>query len=69
MHSEQDFRAPIPDAEHLYVMLRWLERDVEFVRYPREGHELSRSGEPRHRVDRLDRIMGWFDKYCKMPNE
>jgi dipeptidyl aminopeptidase/acylaminoacyl peptidase len=65
LHSEQDFRAPIPDAEHLFVMLRWLKRDVEFVRYPREGHELSRSGEPRHRIDRLNRIMDWFDRYCK----
>jgi dipeptidyl aminopeptidase/acylaminoacyl peptidase len=65
IHSERDFRAPIPDAEHLFVTLRWLKRDVEFVRYPREGHELSRSGEPRHRVDRLNRILDWFDKYCK----
>jgi len=63
IHSDRDFRAPIPDAEHLFVMLRWLKRDVEFVRYPREGHELSRSGEPRHRVDRLERIIGWFDNY------
>jgi dipeptidyl aminopeptidase/acylaminoacyl peptidase len=65
LHSERDFRAPIPDAEHLFLMLRWLKREVEFVRYPREGHELSRSGEPRHRVDRLNRIIDWFDKYCK----
>jgi dipeptidyl aminopeptidase/acylaminoacyl peptidase len=65
LHSEQDFRAPIPDAEHLFLMLRWLKRDVELVRYPRDGHELSRSGEPRHRVDRLNRIVGWFEKYCK----
>jgi dipeptidyl aminopeptidase/acylaminoacyl peptidase len=65
LHSEHDFRAPIPDAEHLFLMLRWLKREVEFVRYPREGHELSRSGEPRHRVDRLKRIVEWFDKYCK----
>jgi dipeptidyl aminopeptidase/acylaminoacyl peptidase len=65
IHSERDFRVPIPDAEHLFLMLRWLGRPVEFVRYPREGHELSRSGEPRHRVDRLQRILGWFDKYCK----
>lgn len=64
IHSERDFRAPIPDAEHLFVMLRWLKREVELVRYPREGHELSRSGEPRHRVDRLNRIMEWFDKHC-----
>jgi dipeptidyl aminopeptidase/acylaminoacyl peptidase len=65
IHSERDFRAPIPDAEHLFLMLRWLKREVEFVRYPREGHELSRSGEPRHRVDRLNRIVDWFNKYCK----
>jgi hypothetical protein len=33
------------------------------VRYPREGHELSRSGEPGHVVDRLERIARWFDGY------
>lgn len=65
IHSEQDFRVPIPDAEHLFLALRWLKREVEFVRYPREGHELSRSGEPRHRVDRLNRIIDWFDTYCQ----
>ncbi|MCP4529659.1 MAG: S9 family peptidase, partial [Delftia sp.] len=62
IHSDRDFRAPIPDAEHLFLMLRRLKREVEFVRYPREGHELSRSGEPRHRIDRLTRIIEWFDK-------
>ena len=65
LHSEQDFRVPIPDAEQLYLMLRWLGREVEFVRYPREGHELSRSGEPKHIIDRLERIIEWFDKYCQ----
>jgi dipeptidyl aminopeptidase/acylaminoacyl peptidase len=68
IHSEQDFRVPIPEAENLFLALRWLKREVEFVRYPREGHELSRSGEPRHRVDRLNRIIDWFDKNCQ-PNE
>ena len=65
IHSENDFRAPIPAAEGLFVALRRLKRDVEMVRYPRDGHELSRSGEPKHRIDRLDRIAGWFDKYVK----
>jgi dipeptidyl aminopeptidase/acylaminoacyl peptidase len=65
LHSERDYRVPIPDAEQLYLMLRWLGREVAFVRYPREGHELSRSGEPRHRVDRLTRITDWFNRYCK----
>ena len=65
LHSDNDFRAPVSDAEQLFTALRRLKRRVQFVRYPREGHELSRSGEPKHRIDRLNRIVGWFDKYLK----
>lgn len=65
LHSDQDYRVPISDAEQLFTWLKRLGRTVEFVRYPREGHELSRSGEPRHRVDRLNRMVNWFDRYCK----
>jgi dipeptidyl aminopeptidase/acylaminoacyl peptidase len=63
IHSENDFRAPIPAAEGLFVALRRLKRNVEMVRYPRDGHELSRSGEPKHRIDRLERILDWFDRH------
>jgi dipeptidyl aminopeptidase/acylaminoacyl peptidase len=65
IHSENDYRAPIPSAEGLFVALRRLKREVKMVRYPRDGHELSRSGEPKHRVDRLERIAGWFDQYTR----
>jgi dipeptidyl aminopeptidase/acylaminoacyl peptidase len=65
IHSDNDFRVPISDAEQLFTALKKLRRTVEFVRYPRDGHELSRSGEPKHRIDRLERITAWFDKYCK----
>jgi dipeptidyl aminopeptidase/acylaminoacyl peptidase len=67
IHSENDFRAPIPGAEGLFVALRRLKREVEMVRYPRDGHELSRSGEPKHRVDRLERIAEWFDCHVQEP--
>ncbi len=63
LHAEHDFRAPIPTAEGLFVALRRLKRPVEMVRYPRDGHELSRSGEPKHRVDRLERILAWFERW------
>jgi len=63
IHSENDYRAPIPAADGLFVALRRLKREVEMVRYPRDGHELSRSGEPKHRVDRLERIVAWFDRH------
>jgi dipeptidyl aminopeptidase/acylaminoacyl peptidase len=67
IHSENDYRAPIPAAEGLFVALRRLQREVEMVRYPRDGHELSRSGEPKHRLDRLERIVDWFDRYVQEP--
>jgi hypothetical protein len=67
LHSDLDFRAPIPDAELLYALIKKAnpKLDVEFVRYPGEGHELSRSGQPNRRLDRLHKIIYWFDKYCQ----
>ncbi len=64
LHSDCDFRAPIINAEELFVRLKMLRREVVLVRYPREGHELSRSGEPAHRVDRLQRIFGWMEQHA-----
>ena len=69
IHSENDFRVPIAEGEQLYTMLKRLGRTVQMVRYPREGHELSRSGEPKHVIDRLERIVGWWDRYCKDAEE
>jgi len=59
---------PISEAEQLFAILRRRKQVVEFVRYPREGHELTRSGEPRHRADHMERTLEWFDRYCK-PSE
>jgi dipeptidyl aminopeptidase/acylaminoacyl peptidase len=64
-HQDADWRCPPSEAEQLYAALKRLGRDTLFIRYPREGHEMSRSGEPAHRVDRLTRMLGWFDTYCK----
>jgi dipeptidyl aminopeptidase/acylaminoacyl peptidase len=60
LHSENDLRCPIEQAEDLFVRLKLTGRDVEFVRFPGESHELSRSGAPRHRVERLELILDWF---------
>lgn len=65
IHSEQDFRCPVEQAEQLYVALKRLRREVEFVRFPDESHGLSRSGKPEHRVERLERILDWFDRYLR----
>ncbi len=63
IHSERDYRTPIAPAELYYRTLRKHDVDTRLVRYPREGHELSRSGEPAHVVDRIERIARWFDGY------
>jgi dipeptidyl aminopeptidase/acylaminoacyl peptidase len=61
MHSERDYRCPIDQGEQLFNTLRMLgKRNVEFVRFTGDGHELSRSGRPRHRVLRLRAIAHWF---------
>jgi dipeptidyl aminopeptidase/acylaminoacyl peptidase len=60
LHSENDLRCNIEQAEQLYTTLRLLRRDVELVRFPGEGHELTRSGSPAHRVQRFELLLDWF---------
>ena len=64
--GEADFRTP-PGAggEEMFRALKFLKRPVIMVRFPGESHELSRSGRPWHRVERLEHIVGWFDKYLQ----
>lgn len=62
IHSEEDFRCPINQAEELFVALRLLRRDVTFYRFPGESHELSRSGSPVHRRQRGEIILDWFSE-------
>jgi dipeptidyl aminopeptidase/acylaminoacyl peptidase len=61
IHSEEDWRTPITDGEQWYMALKKMEVPVEFVRYPRSSHGLSRTGEPWLLVDRLERKRSWFD--------
>jgi len=65
LHSENDLRCPIEQGEQLFVTLRLLKREVEFVRFPAESHELSRSGNPGHRVKRFEIILEWLDRHLK----
>jgi dipeptidyl aminopeptidase/acylaminoacyl peptidase len=60
LHSDNDLRCPVEQAEQLFVALKLLDRDVTFIRFPGEGHELSRAGSPRHRAERMRIILDWF---------
>jgi dipeptidyl aminopeptidase/acylaminoacyl peptidase len=64
--GEADFRTPpATGGEEMFRALKFLKRPVIMVRFPGESHELSRSGQPWHRVERLEHIVGWFDKYLQ----
>jgi len=65
VHSEQDMRCQIEQAEQLYVWLRWQRCPVEFLRFPEESHGLSRMGTPSRRLERLRLIVEWFGKYME----
>jgi dipeptidyl aminopeptidase/acylaminoacyl peptidase len=66
IEGEADYRTP-PTAggEQMFRALKYLKKPVVMVRFPEESHELSRSGKPRHRVERLQHIVGWFDRYLQ----
>jgi dipeptidyl aminopeptidase/acylaminoacyl peptidase len=63
LHSEDDLRCPISQAEELFVALRLLGREPVMYRFPGENHELSRSGSPRHRITRAELILDWFRRH------
>ena len=62
--GEADYRTP-PGAggEEMFRALKFLKVPTVMVRFPNESHELSRSGQPWHRVERLQNIVGWFDRW------
>jgi dipeptidyl aminopeptidase/acylaminoacyl peptidase len=63
IHSENDHRCPMEQAEQWFLALRKLDVPTEFVRFPDESHGLGRNGKPKHRVERLERTLGWFEKH------
>ena len=66
IEGEADMRTPPADGgEQMFRALKYLKRPVVMVRFPDETHELSRSGKPWHRIERLRHLVGWFDKYLQ----
>ncbi|HYR50144.1 MAG TPA: prolyl oligopeptidase family serine peptidase, partial [Candidatus Eisenbacteria bacterium] len=61
--GEMDLRCAISQSEELFGAMRLLGKTVELVRFPEESHDLSRSGRPDRRVERLRRIGGWYERF------
>ncbi len=62
IHSENDLRCPMGQAEEWFTALKRLGKEAVFVRFPEENHELSRSGRPDRRIRRLELIVQWFEE-------
>lgn len=66
IEGEADYRTPpASGGETMFRALKYLHRPTVMIRFPGESHELSRSGKPWHRVERLEHIVNWFDKYLQ----
>ena len=64
VEGNADMRTPpAMGGEQMFRALKYLHKPTVMVRFPDETHELSRSGKPWHRVERVRHIVGWFDKY------
>jgi dipeptidyl aminopeptidase/acylaminoacyl peptidase len=62
--GDVDWRTPPGSGgEQMFRALKYMHKPTVMVHFPGESHELSRSGQPWHRVERLDHIVGWFDKW------
>lgn len=62
MHSELDLRCPLEQAQQYYAALQRAGVDTEMLIFPGENHELSRAGQPRHRRQRFEAILDWWDR-------
>ncbi|WP_369047316.1 S9 family peptidase [Sinomonas sp. P10A9] len=65
VHSEEDWRCPIEQAQRYYTALRLGGVDAELLVFPGENHEMSRSGTPHHRKARFEHILRWFGQYLR----
>jgi dipeptidyl aminopeptidase/acylaminoacyl peptidase len=65
LHSQEDYRCPIEQAEQLFSNLKKRGVETAMLRFPGESHELSRSGTPVHRKQRFEHIIKWHNNYLK----
>lgn len=63
LHAENDWRCPIEQGEQYFMTLLRNGTPAEMIRFPGEGHEMSRSGKPVHRKERFDAILDWHERY------
>ena len=63
LHSDNDYRVPLEQGEQWFRALKYYGATAEFVVFPRENHNLTRTGEPKHLVESLEWQVYWFERY------
>ena len=63
IHSETDWRTPVEQGQRWFTALKLHGVPTELLLFPAEGHELSRSGRPRHRRARFEHILRWWGEH------
>lgn len=62
IHSEEDYRCPLEQGTRYYTALQRAGVETEMLIFPGENHELTRSGQPRHRVERFEAVLEWWSR-------
>jgi dipeptidyl aminopeptidase/acylaminoacyl peptidase len=65
VHSEDDWRTPIVQGEGMFRAMLAQRVPTAMIRFPGEGHELSRSGAPSRRVQNQRVMRRWFDRWLQ----
>ncbi|HEV2666465.1 MAG TPA: S9 family peptidase, partial [Blastocatellia bacterium] len=63
LHSDNDFRVPLEQGEQWFRALKHYGVTTEIVMFPRENHNLTRTGEPKHLVESLNWQLYWFARF------
>ncbi|MFJ8265255.1 S9 family peptidase [Peribacillus asahii] len=65
LHGEKDLRCPLEQSEQLFIALKRQKKETTLVIFPDETHEITRSGSPDMRLQHLQEIKNWFNKYIR----
>ncbi|MFJ8244926.1 prolyl oligopeptidase family serine peptidase [Peribacillus asahii] len=65
LHGEKDLRCPLEQSEQLFISLKRQKKETTLVIFPDETHEITRSGSPDMRLQHLQEIKNWFNKYIR----
>ena len=63
IHSEQDWRCPVEQGQRWFFELKRRGVEAELLLFPGEGHELTRSGNPKHRLVRFEHVLRWWSTH------